>query len=501
MECDSPFGGAEVVEGDIRYQDLASRGRNSRFVGHPGVIHVVGSAEQTERVVQDAVRAGRRIAVRSGGHCYENFVDDPAVQVLLDVSEMAEVRFDERRSAFAVESGATLGQLYRTLFLGWGVTVPGGACPDVGVGGHVTGGGYGPLSRQYGLAVDHLHAVEVVVVDASGRAHRVTATGAVDDPNRELWWAHTGGGGGNFGIVTRYWFRSPHARGTDPAALLPRPPGALHNVAITWEWDKMSQEAFRAVVRRYGQWHQSHAGSDSPYADLASGLTLGHREAGPITVNASLDAGRSGAARLLDRYAEELTQDLGIPSRVERSTVSWLRNTLSVPQSLQRVEFKTKAGFLRRPWTDGQVDVIWRFLNQSGGERWGTAVTLTSVGGRMNSVPSTATAMPHRDALFSAVYETCWGDPRGRDGQLAWIRGFYRDLFSDSGGVPVPDDRNGGAYINYPDTDLADPQWNTSGVPWHALYYGDNYRRLQRAKKRWDPLDVFRHALSVERAG
>ncbi|WP_369174159.1 BBE domain-containing protein [Streptomyces sp. R28] len=53
-----------------------------------------------------------------------------------------------------------------------------------------------------------------------------------------------------------------------------------------------------------------------------------------------------------------------------------------------------------------------------------------------------------------------------------------------------------GAFINYPDTDLADPARNT-GAPWQTLYFGDNYRRLQRIKAKWDPRNVFHHALSV----
>jgi aclacinomycin oxidase len=81
---------------------------------------------------------------------------------------------------------------------------------------------------------------------------------------------------------------------------------------------------------------------------------------------------------------------------------------------------------------------------------------------------------------------------------VAWVRGLYRDVYAATGGVPVPDEVNDGSYINYPDTDLADPAWNTSGVPWSTLYYKDNYRRLQRVKARWDPRNVFHHALSVQ---
>jgi aclacinomycin oxidase len=80
---------------------------------------------------------------------------------------------------------------------------------------------------------------------------------------------------------------------------------------------------------------------------------------------------------------------------------------------------------------------------------------------------------------------------------LAWLRAFYRDLFAETGGVPVPGERNDGAMINHPDADLADPKLNTSGVPWHTFYYKDNYPRLQSVKARWDPRNVFHHALSI----
>jgi FAD/FMN-containing dehydrogenase len=142
------------------------------------------------------------VAVRSGGHCLEAFVADPAVRVVIDTSLMTGVYYDPEVAAFVVEAGARLGKAYRKLFLGWGVTIPAGVSPNVGVGGHVVGGGFGCLCRQHGLASDHLYGVEVVVVDATGTAKRVVATREPSDPNPNLWWAHTGGGGGNFGIVT-----------------------------------------------------------------------------------------------------------------------------------------------------------------------------------------------------------------------------------------------------------------------------------------------------------
>ncbi|WP_234361658.1 BBE domain-containing protein [Plantactinospora sp. BB1] len=120
------------------------------------------------------------------------------------------------------------------------------------------------------------------------------------------------------------------------------------------------------------------------------------------------------------------------------------------------------------------------------------AVSLNSYGGRVNAVAPDATATAHRDAMLKLFYLSAWAEPADDARHLAWIREFYRDMYADTGGVPV----DGGAYIGYPDTDLADPQWNRSGLPWSTLYYGDNAARLRAAKRRWDPRNVFHHALT-----
>jgi hypothetical protein len=89
-------------------------------------------------------------------------------------------------------------------------------------------------------------------------------------------------------------------------------------------------------------------------------------------------------------------------------------------------------------------------------------------------------------------YLTGWAEPTEDAQHIGWLREFYRDMYADTSGVP-----SAGAYINYPDVDLADPTHNTSDRPWHTLYHGTNYPRLQAVKSRWDPRNVFRHTLSV----
>ncbi|HEX5348580.1 MAG TPA: FAD-binding protein [Pseudonocardiaceae bacterium] len=499
---DSRPGPVAVDRADPRYADLVGRGINARFRADPETIQVVGATEHVVRVMEEVARQGKRVGIRSGGHCFEGLVDNPAVEVVLDISEMNAVYFDASRRAFAVEAGATLGAMYRTLFLGWGVTVPAGRCPGIGVGGHVVGGGGGALSRRYGLSVDHLYAVEVVVVDASGQVGSVVATREPDDPNRDLWWAHTGAGGGNFGVVTRYWFRSPDARPNTPESLLPSPPSAVLKKSARWQWADLNEEAFRRLVGNFGWWHEHNSAAGCPGVHLDNGLTLPRAAGGPITLETSVDAGRRDGDELTDEFIAAVNRDVGVLPEVEVATTPWLTLTLT-PDEYAGVSgrFKSKVAFLRTSWADEQITGLYRHLTDSDYQNPAAAVYLLSHGGRINAVRPADTAMPHRDAVLKAYWSVFWFDSREDDVHLRWIRDSYREVFADAGGVPDPDAVYAGAFINYADADLVDPALNTSGVPWHRLYYRDSYSRLQQVKARWDPRNVFRHALSISAAG
>lgn len=112
---------------------------------------------------------------------------------------------------------------------------------------------------------------------------------------------------------------------------------------------------------------------------------------------------------------------------------------------------------------------------------------MATYGGAVNATPPDATASAQRDSILTTSVTAGWQEPGDEETTLVWVRRFYRDLFADTGGVPVPSEASGGASINHPDIDLADPEWNTSGVPWHTMYYRGNYPRLQQVKARWDP--------------
>ncbi|TWD84844.1 FAD/FMN-containing dehydrogenase [Kribbella amoyensis] len=490
-----------IGPGDARFQDLVQRGTNRRFVAKPEYARVVRSAEDAVDAVQEAVRTRKRIAVRGGGHCFEDFVDHSDVEVLIDLSQYDEVTFDERHNAFSIGAGATLETVYKALFYGWGVTVPGGGCLGVGVGGHFSGGGYGPLSRKYGSVVDHLYGVEVVVVDARGRARSVVATR--DNRYSDLWWAHTGGGGGNFGVITRYLLRTPGVRGSDPAKLLPKAPARLLSNVLAYDWKTVTKAGFTRTLRNFFDFYEQHNAPDSPYATLYSPLILTHVSAGGFLLSTQLDADVPDADKLMKAFLAAMTEGVDPkPQLIDQGVGPFLQRTIqrSIAETTDPNRSKYKAGYLRKGYTDAQLDTIYTHLSDPSYSATEASVLLIPYGGKVNTVPPTATANVQRDVVAKMVTAVSWNDPAEDDKHLTWLRKLYQDLYRETGGVPVPNEINAGSYINYPDVDLADPKYNTSGVPWHDLYYGENYPRLRQVKKAWDPGNIFRHQLSIEPA-
>jgi aclacinomycin oxidase len=161
------------------------------------------------------------------------------------------------------------------------------------------------------------------------------------------------------------------------------------------------------------------------------------------------------------------------------------------------INVKVKDALLTKRLTERQVGVAYDYLTSSEYQAPGGVLGLATYGGRINTVAPDASASAARNAILDMACNVGWLDPREQTQNLAWVRAFYRDLFADTGGVPVPGDRYAGSLINHPDTDHADSTFNTSGVAWPTLYYQQNYERLQRAKARWDPRNVFHHALSI----
>ncbi|MFC9086004.1 FAD-binding oxidoreductase [Nocardiopsis dassonvillei] len=502
-----------VKPSDRRYPAL-DRGFNQRWIARPDYVRMVATPEGAARALSEAVNQTTadldrtRITVRSGGHCYEDFVCGDDVRVILDVSPMCGIGYDPELEAYRVEAGATNWHAYSHLYPLSGKALPGGSCYSVGMGGHITGGGYGLLSRQYGLTVDYLYAVEVAVVRPDRSVELVLATRDDPDPDRrELLWAHTGGGGGNFGIVTRFWFRD-----------LPEPPSNVLLSGLSWKWSDFTKDDFAALVTAYGEYFRDHQDPDEASGRLFALLKLNHVSNGEIGLVAQVDADDPEGGRAMEEFLDavdgriapksgQMTTPMGEHPAVQGMQtprrLPWLTATQVLNGSGENQCGKYKSAYLRRPFSPAQIEAMWAYLGKEHYTDYvnkEALIQVDSYGGAVNQ-PPWDTAVPQRDSVLKVQYQVYWKrtEPDADvERHIAWIRDVYRKTFASTGGVPVVGDATDGCYVNYPDVDLGDPAWNTSKDRWSKLYYKDSYPRLQRVKERWDPLNVFRHRQSVE---
>ncbi len=195
-ELRSKTSGEVFVPGDPGY-DEARAVYNAMIDRRPAAVARCRTVADIQAVLDSAKSAKLPIAVRGGGHNGPGFgtVDDG---VVIDLSPMQAIDVDPDRRTVTVEGGATWGQVDAATHP-HGLATVSGIISTTGVGGLTLGGGHGYLSRKYGLTIDNLLSAEVVLAD--GR--HVTAS---EDENQDLFWALRGGGG-NFGIVTRFTFR------------------------------------------------------------------------------------------------------------------------------------------------------------------------------------------------------------------------------------------------------------------------------------------------------
>ena len=231
-----------ISRSDPRYAML-QRSRNLRWNGNEAEgaaeIELCETAEQAAEALQRLVNAGIRPTIRSGGHCYEDFVVNNPGGSILDLSLLKSDASPGDGSRYRISPGQELGEVYLGLYKRHGVTIPAGSCYEVGAGGHITGGGYGVLSRLHGLTIDWVSAVEILTVDSKGHVS-LRQVDQQHDP--DLFRACRGAGGGNFGVVTGFLFDR-----------LPAAPFEIVNAHLSFDWATMTEDNFTgylAGVRR-----------------------------------------------------------------------------------------------------------------------------------------------------------------------------------------------------------------------------------------------------------
>jgi hypothetical protein len=165
----------------------------------------------------------------------------------------------------------------------------------------------------------------------------------------------------------------------------------------------------------------------------------------------------------------------------------WIEAAQTMNPSGPNRRAKHKGAFMKGAFPAAHVDALWGVLTSDKYHNAGSGVQIDAYGGQINAVKADATAFPHRSSVMLLQFKALWPSAGTDETNLDWIRRSYLAVYGKRG--PRPDGTVDGTYVNFPDTDLKD---------WQRLYYKDNYRRLQQVKKHWDPLNVFRHAQSIE---
>lgn len=452
-ELEAKLGRKLVRPGDPGYLRI-SRPLNLRYAGiRPGGVAVCANVQDVRTAVAWAHENGVPVAVRSGGHNYAGYSVGPGLVV--NVGGMRGVSVNDARGTVTAQPGARNTTIYKGL-QPHGVAISAGRCPTVAVGGLVLGGGIGFSSRKLGLTCDHL--IEAQIVTADGRL--LTCS---EREHPDLFWALRGGGGGNFGVCTSYTF-------------VTHPVSHVTLYDISWEWADAPAvfEAFQRVILQAPDAFSARIG-----VGRAGDPRAGGRGAPKISALGQYFGPKQELIDLLEPAlrAGQIKQQL-----IARRTFWQAKNYFF--HTTPKLAYEAKSAYLNRPLNASGVEVLLRAVERWPGSRNpdGAGAAMFASGGAINRVPADATAFVHRDSFAVLATETEWTPRDSRQTVhrgLAWIEQLAAELRPHTSGA---------AYQNF--IDRAQPHWQTA-------YYGRNFGRLTRVKRRYDPADVFRFRQSI----
>ncbi|MUL78678.1 FAD-binding oxidoreductase [Mycolicibacterium sp. CBMA 226] len=436
--------GRVVTAADPDY-DEARKGWNECYQSNPREIVFCSDAGEVAAALRRCREQQLLFRVRSGGHSLEGYssLDDG---VVIDLSEMNSLSLNADGTEVVLGAGARLGDVYRMLFES-GVTVPGGTCPRVAVGGLALGGGMGYLSRTCGLLTQSVVAMEVV--DATGTILTVDK-----DNHPDLFWACRGGGGGIFGIATSFTLRTT-------------PVSDVGISKITWSWDH-----FAEVFDAYQRWLPT---SDSRVNTM---LALPAQHYGIVAMSALSMTTQEELESLL----QPLLDIVPAPQEAQFSTVPYVdavshESDLLDPQVYTGIRFGAVQPYFDGPLDPGGIALLRRLHAEARGN------TMTFVLGAASEVftrlaEGDPVAYPHLDALMSFDVRIDWTDASEDQGYFEWLAEFERDMRPYTSGT----------YLNYND-------FNIDG----RLYprYRESFARLVEVKHHYDPENVFSFPASI----
>jgi FAD/FMN-containing dehydrogenase len=414
----------------------------------PALIVRPRDAEQVARAVVLTAESGLELAVRGGGHSPAGHgVSDGGI--VLDLRDMRGFDIDTERRTATAQAGLTAGE-YTALAGEHGLATGFGDTGSVGIGGITLGGGVGLLTRKYGLTIDDLLAAEVVTAD--GQILEVDA-----DHHPDLFWAIRGGGG-NFGVVTRFTFRLHEVSDVVGGMLiLPVTPEIIVSAIAAADAapDELSGMFNVMTAPPMPFIPEEYHGKPVMMALLCYAGTAeqGERAIAPFRQLATPIADMIKPVRYPDLFPSEPPQR---PVAVGRSFF------------LEGVDLDAARLVVDRLHSSTAVMTVAQFR---------------VLGGAVPRVPADATAFAHRDRRVMAMVAAMFTDPAELPAYTAWVSAFAADL---SDGSP-------GAYANFLGAEGEERV--------REAYPGTTWDRLREIKKRYDPGNLFRLNQNIPPAG
>ena len=447
----SSLRGDLIRPGDTAYDD-ARKVYNGMIDGHPGLIVRSKDVADVISAVNFAREHHLLLAVRGGGHSGPGLgtCDDGLV---IDLSEMDSVHVDPAQRTVRVEGGGTWGAVDHATHP-FGLATPSGFISTTGVGGLTLGGGIGYLSRTYGLSLDNLLSVDMVLADGS----YVTAN---EQENPDLFWA-VRGGGGNFGVVTSFVFR-------------------LHDVnmvyggPIFWPLDQAADllKFWRDFILNAPQDINGWFGfvTVPPVPPFPEQYQLQK-----MCVIVWCYTGDPDQAE--ERFAP--IRAFGTPAIDVAGPIPWpvLQQLFDglYPRGLQ---WYWKADFFT-DLSDQAIDLHVKYAEQL--PTMHSTMHLYPINGAVHNVGKDETAFSFRDANFSEVIVGVDPEPANNERMIAWARNYWTALHPYSAG---------GGYLNMM---MNEGQTNVRAA------YRENYERLAKIKAKYDPDNLFQLNQNIEPA-
>ena len=421
------------------------------FERRPAAIVRPADATQVAQVVNLARDGGHELAVRGGGH---STVGHSLTEggIVLDLSELTAIEVDPEARTARAQAGLTTGA-YTAAAQAHGLVTGFGDTASVGVSGLTLGGGVGYLVRKHGLTIDDLLAAELVTAD--GRVLEVD-----DERHPDLFWAIRGGGG-NFGVATRFQFRLHPLDGIVGGMLLL--PATAPVIADFMAAAEAAPEELSGIANIM-------VAPPMPFLPPAA-----H---GKLVVMAMLcyagdaEAGQRALApfRALAEPLADMLQPMPYAG-------------MFPPEEPEEVEFHPTAvsHTMFMDTVDRQMaDTIMEQLQASDAPV--RVVQLRVLGGAMARVPVEATAFAHRHSRIMANVAAFYDGPADRERRQAWVDGVAAALQQG----------DEGAYVNF----LGDE--GPERV--HRAYPGSTWDRLVEVKRRYDPGNLFRRNHNISPA-